>query len=66
MQMVNIQSLLTHELENLKEGVGDKGVRGVEGMRGVRSVRVPHTCVSTHLGIKRGLARCFRKISGNK
>ena len=38
---------------------GDKYVRGVEGMRVVESVsvphtclRIPHTCVSTHLGLK--------------
>ena len=31
---------------------GDKHERGMEGMRGVGSVIVPHTCVSTHLGLK--------------
>ena len=38
---------------------GEKHVRGVEGIRGVGSVNVPHTCVrnphtcvSTHLGLK--------------
>ena len=31
---------------------GEKHVRGMEGMRGVGSVNVPHTCVSTHLGLK--------------
>ena len=38
---------------------GDKVVRGMKGMRGVGSViishtcvRIPHTCVSTHLGLK--------------
>ena len=31
---------------------GEKYVRGVEGMTGVKSVSVPHTCVSTHLGLK--------------
>ena len=36
---------------------GDKHVRGVEFMRGVGSVIVPHTCVSTHLGLKGDLAR---------
>ena len=30
----------------------EKCLRGVEGMRGVGSVLVPHTCVSTHVGLK--------------
>ena len=43
---------------------GDKVVRGMKGMRGEGSVimphtcmRIPHTCVSTHLGLESGLAR---------
>ena len=35
----------------------DKCVRGVRSVRGVGSVSVPHTCVSTHLGLKGDLAR---------
>ena len=50
MQVVNIQSFLTHVWEDLKRGVGDKVVRGVEGTRGVKSVSGLHTCVRTHLG----------------
>ena len=57
---VNIEIFLTHVWANLKEGVGDKGLRSVEGVRGVRSVSVPHTCVSTYLGLRGGLARWLR------
>ena len=36
---------------------GDKCVRGVRSVKGVGSVNVPHTCVSTHLGLKGDLAK---------
>ena len=45
---VNIQSFLTHVWANLKEGVGDKGLRSVEGVKGVGSLKgFSHMCKHT-------------------
>ena len=56
-----VRSMVSHTcVRHLDSHVkGDTYARGVEGMRGVGSVsvphtcaRIPHTCVSTHLGLK--------------